>query len=238
MNLSLKSLSVLSKSEDIPKILLDKKQLINCINAHSFNMAQTDEKFAETLKKSDVLLVDGSGILLALKLIGKKPGRRVAGWDAFIKGMELLNEQDGKAFFLGGTEKALEKIKERAKKEFSNVSIQCFSPVFTKQFSNEQNFEILEKINTFNPDILWVGLGSPKQEKWAFDNFDALNVKGWIASIGAVFDFYAGTVKRAPIVMQKCHLEWLYRFLQEPRRLWKRYLVGNVKFVWNVCRGR
>ena len=237
MNLPLKSISVVSNIEDISKITLDEKQLINCINAHSFNIAQTDKKFAEALKKSDVLLADGSGILLALKLFGKGAKQRVTGWDIFIAGMERLNKRGGKAFFLGSTEVTLEKIKKRAEKEFSNISIQCFSPKFAKQFNEEQNVEMLEKINGFNPDILWVGLGSPKQELWAFENYDKLNVNGWVAAIGAVFDFYARTIKRAPIFLQRCYLEWMYRFLQEPCRLWRRYLIGNVNFVWNVWRG-
>jgi N-acetylglucosaminyldiphosphoundecaprenol N-acetyl-beta-D-mannosaminyltransferase len=229
-------MSILSSKSELQNLSADNRLLISCLNAHSYNLAQNDAQFAGSLQKSDVLLADGGGILLACKILKIQLKERVTGYDLFLDGMQKLNDNCGSAFFLGSTEKVLQKIEKRAQKDFPNVKVKTYSPPFKANFSEQDNTKIIEEINSFNPDILWVGLGSPKQEKWASENFEKLNVKGWVASVGAVFDFYSGKIKRAPVFLQKYYLEWLYRFLQEPRRLWRRYLVGNAIFVWNVRR--
>jgi N-acetylglucosaminyldiphosphoundecaprenol N-acetyl-beta-D-mannosaminyltransferase len=93
---------------------------------------------------------------------------------------------------------------------------------------------MIEAINAVVPDLLWIGMTAPKQEKWAYKHYEQLNVRGHIGTIGAVFDFYAGTVERAPLGWQEHSLEWFYRLVKEPKRMWRRYLVGNVKFVWAI----
>ena len=103
---------------------------------------------------------------------------------------------------------------------------------------------MIDAVNAIQPDLLWIGMTAPKQEKWAYKHINALNVKGHIGTIGAVFDFYAGTMERAPIWWQRNGLEWFYRLIKEPRRMWRRYLIGNVKFVgavlkeWVMIRGK
>jgi N-acetylglucosaminyldiphosphoundecaprenol N-acetyl-beta-D-mannosaminyltransferase len=109
-----------------------------------------------------------------------------------------------------------------------------FSPPYKPEFSDEDNKRIIDAINDANPDLLWIGMTAPKQEKWVYVHRDSLNVNCHIGTIGAVFDFYAGTVKRAPLWWQRHGLEWLYRLLKEPKRMWRRYLVGNVLFLWNI----
>ena len=149
--------------------------------------------------------------------------------------MRRLEKIGGKCFFLGSTEETLSKIRKRARKEFPNVTLNTFSPPFSSGFSEEENLEILEKINTFKPDVLFVGMTAPKQEKWTYTHFNSLEV-GHVCSIGAVFDFYAGTIRRAPRWMINVGLEWLYRFIKEPRRMWKRYLLGNLIFIMGVLK--
>jgi N-acetylglucosaminyldiphosphoundecaprenol N-acetyl-beta-D-mannosaminyltransferase len=231
----LHKVSVLGSHDDLAALPLDRKVLVNCLNAHSYNVAQVDPDFAEALRKS-VLLADGGGVSLGLRFLSRPCPERIAGWDLFMAGMERLNQQGGTVFFLGATEETLEKIRERVEKEYHNIKVQTYSPPHKSEFDPQDNKAILDAVNSAQPDILWVGLGAPKQEKWAALHFDELSVKGWICGVGAVFDFYAGTVKRAPRWWQTHYGEWLHRFLQEPRRLWRRYLVGNLKFGWNLAK--
>lgn len=104
------------------------------------------------------------------------------------------------------------------------------------EFSEEDNRAIVEAINKANPDLLWIGMTAPKQEKWAYTHWNELKIHCHCGTIGAVFDFYAGTVKRAPAWWQRHSLEWCYRLLKEPRRMWKRYIIGNLLFMWNICK--
>ena len=103
-----------------------------------------------------------------------------------------------------------------------------YSPPF-RALSSEEDNEVIEKINETNPDFVWIGLGAPKQEKWMFDHQGSIN--GLMIGVGAGFDYYAGNIKRAPQWMQKCNLEWLYRLMQDPKRLFKRYFHTNIKFI-------
>jgi N-acetylglucosaminyldiphosphoundecaprenol N-acetyl-beta-D-mannosaminyltransferase len=126
-------------------------------------------------------------------------------------------------------------MKERANREYPNVQVQTYSPPYKADFSEEDNAAMLQAINAFQPDVLMVGMTAPKQEKWAYQHYKQLQV-GHICCIGAVFDFYAGTVNRAPLWMIKLGLEWFYRLIKEPRRMWRRYLIGNTKFMYYVVK--
>ena len=106
------------------------------------------------------------------------------------------------------------------------------------EFSPEENKAIIDAINRANPDLLWIGMTAPKQEKWTYLHWNELNIHCHTGTIGAVFDFFAGTVKRAPLEWQKHSLEWLYRLLKEPKRMWKRYIIGNSLFLLNVMKER
>jgi exopolysaccharide biosynthesis WecB/TagA/CpsF family protein len=139
-----------------------------------------------------------------------------------------------RVMFMGSSEKVLALIRERAAVDYPNLEVVTFSPPYKPEFSDEDNKQIIDAINNANPDLLWIGMTAPKQEKWVYVHRDSLNVNCHIGTIGAVFDFYAGTVKRAPLWWQRHGLEWLYRLLKEPKRMWRRYLVGNVLFLWNI----
>ena len=206
------------------------KLLINTINAHSYNMAQKDTAFTAALQESEILLPDGVSIVFAKKLLNNIKINKIAGADLFAYEMERLNKNGGKCFFLGSSENTLLKIKKRAATDYPNVIITTYSPPFKPEFTATDNSTMLGKINEVKPDVLFIGMTAPKQEKWAATHFDAIQAEH-IGCIGAVFDFYAGTVKRAPKWIINMGLEWLYRFLSEPLRLWRRYLLGNITFV-------
>lgn len=214
------------------------KLLINTINAHSYNTAQKDKLFAEALRKGDALIPDGASIVKACRWLNakSKPEERIAGWDLFEFEMEKLNRNGGKCFFMGSSEKVLALIKQRAKVEYPQIEVETYSPPYKPEFSEEDNQAIVEAINKANPDLLWIGMTAPKQEKWTYTHWSELQIHCHCGTIGAVFDFYAGTVKRAPIWWQQHSLEWGYRLLREPRRMWRRYMIGNVLFMWNLCK--
>lgn len=213
------------------------KALINTINAHSFNTAQND-LFAEALKNGDYLIPDGASIVKACKWLKCKsqPKERIAGYDLFSMEMERLNRKGGKCFFMGSNEKVLELIKVRAATVYPNIIVETYSPPYKAVFNNEENKEIIRAINKANPDLLWIGMTAPKQEKWAYSHWDELEINCHVGTIGAVFDFFAGTYKRAPQWWQKNSLEWLYRLIKGPRRMWKRNIIGNPLFVININR--
>jgi N-acetylglucosaminyldiphosphoundecaprenol N-acetyl-beta-D-mannosaminyltransferase len=222
------------------------KILINCLNAYSYNVAQKDSLFAESLIRGDYLIPDGASIVMACKWLKAKsqPQRRIAGWDLFAYEMQRLDgkskkeEVKSKVMFIGSSEKVLALIRERAKLDFPHIEVETYSPPYKKVFSDEDDQAIIKVINDTNPDLLWIGMTAPRQEKWIYTHWDNLNIQCHVGTIGAVFDFYAGTAKRAPIWWQEHSLEWLFRLLMEPSRMWRRYLIGNPLFLWNILRER
>lgn len=212
------------------------KLLINTINAHSYNTALKDELFAEALTKGDVLIPDGASIVKACKWIKAKsqPRERIAGWDLFVLEMDRLNRKGGKCFFLGSSENVLNLIKKRSAVDYPNITVVTYSPPYKSEFSNEDNEAMINAINTADPDLLWIGMTAPKQEKWTYSHWKELKIHCHVGTIGAVFDFFAGTVKRAPQWWQEHSLEWLYRLLKEPKRMWRRYVIGNILFLNNI----
>lgn len=211
------------------------KALINTLNAHSFNTVQNDEEFHKALQSCDVLLPDGISIVMAMRMLTGKKIKKIAGNDLFLYEMERLNRSGGKCFFLGSTEHTLQLIKDRSAREYPNIQVRSYSPPFKHEFSYEDTRCMIEAVNEHEPDVLFVGMTAPKQEKWAHKNFHHL-MAGHVCCVGAVFDFYAGTVKRAPAWMIKIGMEWFYRLIKEPRRMWRRYLIGNVKFIAYIFR--
>ena len=213
----------------------DGKYMINTLNAYSFNVAYKDPEFVEALRGSDYLLPDGVGMVWGGKRL-KMPDRpleRVAGWDFFIIEMEKLNARGGRCMFMGSSEEVLAKIKERAAAEYPSVEVVTYSPPYKAVFSDEDNAAIVSAINSAGPDLLWVGMTAPKQEKWLYAHWGELDIHCHAGSIGAVFDFYAGTLERAPLSWQKHGFEWLYRIVREPRRQWPR-LVRYPLFPWRI----
>ena len=138
--------------------------------------------------------------------------------------------------FMGSSQKVLDLIVKRAAEVYPHLKIVTYSPPYKPELSEEDNKAIVEAINAADPDLLWIGMTAPKQEKWTYSHWNELNIHCHVGTIGAVFDFFAGTVERAPMWWQ-CHgLEWLYRLLKEPKRMWRRYIIGNALFLWNMLK--
>jgi len=206
------------------------KVLINTLNAHSFNTSITDDDFKKALQYSYILLPDGISVVWAKRMLTGEKIQKIAGADLFFYEMNRVNATGGTCFFLGSSENILQLIRKRAAIEYPNVQIHSYSPPYKNEFNEEDNKTMIDMINTVEPDVLFVGMTAPKQEKWAYQHFTELQA-GHVCCIGAVFDFYAGTVKRAPEWVIKIGFEWSYRLIKEPRRMWRRYLVGNAKFI-------
>jgi N-acetylglucosaminyldiphosphoundecaprenol N-acetyl-beta-D-mannosaminyltransferase len=210
-----------------------------CANPHSLEVARKDQIFAKAIRNADLIVADGVGIIIASRILGLAIKKRVTGPDIFWGLSNALNQKRGfSVFFLGSDEVNLTKIKEKMRLDFPNIFVAgTYSPPFKTEFSNEENKLMVEAINRAKPNVLWVGLTAPKQEKWIYKNKNSLNVN-FIGAIGAVFDFYTGNVKRPHPVFQKMGLEWLPRFLREPRRLWGRNLISNPCFFLRVIKYR
>ena len=138
--------------------------------------------------------------------------------------------------FMGSSQKVLDLIVKRAAEVYPHLKIVTYSPPYKPEFSEEDNKAIVEAINAADPDLLWIGMTAPKQEKWTYSHWNELNIHCHVGTIGAVFDFFAGTVERAPMWWQRHGLEWLYRLLKEPKRMWRRYIIGNTLFLWNMLK--
>jgi N-acetylglucosaminyldiphosphoundecaprenol N-acetyl-beta-D-mannosaminyltransferase len=211
----------------------ESKALITTLNAHCYNVAQKDDAYMEALLNSNILIPDGISVVWSERWLSGKKIKKIAGQDLFYYEMERLQQKGGKCFFLGSSEETLIKIKNRALIEFPSVTVETYSPPYKNEFSLNENLQMLEMINNLQPDVLMVGMTAPKQEKWAYQNYNLLKA-GHICCIGAVFDYFAGNINRAPNWMIDLGLEWFYRLIKEPRRMWIRYLVGNFLFVWSI----
>lgn len=235
--LKLKELKIVESKKEL-EALPEGKLLINTINAHSYNTALKDDFFAEALMKGDALIPDGASIVMACRKLKAKsqPKERIAGWDLFTMEMERLNRKGGTCFFMGSSEKVLKLIREKGKTVYPNIQIETYSPPYKPEFSEAENREIIEAINRANPDLLWIGMTAPKQKKWAYRHWNELHIHCHCGTIGAVFDFFAGTMERAPMWWQEHSLGWLYRLIKEPKRMWRRYIIGNTLFIRNVIR--
>lgn len=217
------------KLSEIPQT----KAVINTLNAHCYNLAFKDKYYKEALLNSDIILPDGISVVWAFRWLKGQKIYKIAGADLFIYEMKRLQKIKGKCFFLGSSKATLEKIKKKVSVEYPNIKTQFYSPPFKSEFSIEDDKIMLELINEFNPNVLWIGMTAPKQEKWAYKNSKKLHVEH-ICCIGAVFDFYAGTIKRAPQWIIEIGMEWFYRMVKEPRRMWRRYLAGNIIFIFHI----
>lgn len=207
-----------------------------CANPHSLVVAKSDSTFREALHACSAVVADGVGVTMVGRLAGIDVGPRITGTDFFLGTMRALNRRGGRVFFLGSTEGVLKLVTARAASEFPNVHVETFSPPFGT-WTDEINDAIVQQIRDARPDFLWLGMTAPKQEKWAYANREKCGVPV-VGSIGAVFDFYAQTVRRAPDWMCRCGIEWVYRLAHEPRRLWRRTVVSAPTFLWYVLQER
>lgn len=197
---------------------------------HMVMESYDDVKFAEKVNAADYIVTDGMPLVWMQKLQGEKSATRIRANDLMISLCEYAEKNNLRVGFYGGKQEVIDLILERAAKDFPNLAIvYAFSPPFRVLTATEDE-SIVKDIKNSGAQILFVGLGCPKQENWMSahrEKFPAI-----MLGVGAAFDFYAGRIKESPEWMGKLGLEWLYRLMQEPKRLWKRYLILNPRFMW------
>jgi len=223
-------------SDALSKIAIEGNscRVINTISPNSYGISTKDSLFRAALKSSDYLVLDGAyfalaSILLQGKNIHKNPGPIV-----FYHFMDRMNQAHGRVFFLGASQPTLGKMKMRASREYKNILVGIYSPPFKTEFSEEDSIKMIESVNSFNPDILFIGMTCPKQEKWAYLNKRRINTK-LICSIGAVFDWYAGNYREIKSIWWKLRLGWLVRAIQRPELL-RRNIPYYLIFLKDLLR--
>ena len=207
-----------------------------CIsNVHTTVMSYENDKYRRIQNQAVLALPDGKPLSIVCKKRGFQEVDRVTGPDLMKEIFACSKEQGYTHFFYGSTLETLKLLEENLKRDYQLPIAGIYSPPF-RRLTEEENKKVVEKINQSHADFIWVGLGAPKQEQWMYEHQN--QVHGLMIGVGAGFDYFAGNIKRAPMWMQKCSLEWLYRLLQEPKRLFKRYLITNTKFLWLIARGK
>lgn len=205
-------------------------------NAHHYYLYSKNPEFHNIYERADISLLDGMPLVWASKFINKTPVEKVSGSDIFIslfKKAVLLNY---KIYLLGAAPGVAQKAIARLGATDKVGSLVFFdSPPVGFENDKDKNETVLNKINRVKPNILFAALGTPKQEFWLNTNSRRLNAAVAIG-VGGSFDFVAGTTTRAPLWMQRCSLEWLFRLIKEPRRLWKRYFITNTFFIQDLIR--
>ena len=213
---------------------IDEKTVGNYIvifNANDVISSRKDANVKEAVNNSSLSVPDGISVVMLAKLYGYNLKRRVYGPDLMSEFLKVSEAKEYSHFFYGSTNNTLNKLTLNLRKKFPRLRIAGFySPPF-RELDKQENEQIVDKINESRPDILWVGLGCPKQQLWMYEHKDKLKVPVMIG-VGAAFDFLAGTKPQAPCWIRDNGFEWLFRLITEPKRLWKRYLIGNSIFLW------
>ena len=219
-------------SGSLNQISLSEKTIINTINQNAYCVAEIEDNlFKESLQNSDILLPDGIGVVIAVRFLFRTKIRKIAGYNLHNYLLKQLNQKNGSCFYLGSSESNLKKITNRLQHEFPNIRVGSFSPPFKAVFSEEDNRQMLTIINAFKPDVLFIGMTAPKQENWVHIHKQQIDAN-LICSIGAAFDFFAGTIKRPSKRWRKLGLEWFARLIKEPKRMRRRYLYYGPIFVF------
>lgn len=200
------------------------------VNANCLTLAQTDNDYKKILQKATLVYSGGFGPVLASRILGRPLSERTPTPDFINEIFEIGEERKWSIYFLGSELASIKKSVEKVKKRFPKLVIAGYHHGY---FDEGEEARLISEINRKKPDILIVGMGSPKQEKWIDENKNKINAKVFW-SVGALFDIISGKMSRGPIFLQKMGLEWLYRLYQEPRRLWRRYTIGNLQFIYLV----
>jgi len=200
-------------------------------NVHTTVMAADDENYRKVLNGAAYVFPDGFPVAKEQRKKGFPDAERIAGPDFMEKVFERTSDGSLSHFFYGSDEETLKSLERKLRERYPGIRIKgTCSPPFVKELSREEFERDIERINEAGADLVWIGLGAPKQELWM--NRAKNKVKGVMLGVGAGFSFHAGTTKRAPGFLQRMGLEWFYRLLKDPKRLFKRYLVTNTKFLW------
>lgn len=198
-------------------------------NVHTTVMSYENEHYRKIQNGAAMALPDGAPLSGYSRIKGFKEAKRVTGPDLMVEIFKISHQRGYRHFFYGSTQKTLDAMKAVIDQDYPDMIVAgMYAPPFRK-LTDEEDKEIIALINDTKPDFIWVGLGAPKQEEWMHAHMGKLNAV--TIGVGAGFDYLAGYIKRAPWIMQVLYMEWLYRLVQDPKRLWKRYVTTNVKFV-------
>lgn len=232
LNIEIDNLSMEESVEHIDKLIQRKKNsYVVTPNVDHIVKLENDTKFSEVYSNADLILADGMPLIWISKLLKTPIKEKVSGSDLFPKVCELACKKDYSVFLLGAAEGVALKAAENLKNKYKNLEVVgTISPSYGFEKNKDEIEKIIKAVNKAKPDILAVGLGAPKQEKFIYKYKDKLNVPVSLA-IGASIDFEAGNIKRAPLWMQKCGLEWFYRFIKEPKRMFRRYFIDDLKIL-------
>ena len=230
--------------------LVDTKQILNLcdnylkneeastiffLNAHYYNLSCRNDEYRRILNKSTVVLNDGIGVKLGLKLKKLNAKENMNGTDLIPKIIKFVEKKESKIFLLGAKNNVITKVPEKLKSNYPNINIVGFRDGYFKEDEEEK---LIKDINNSGAEIIIIGMGAPYQEIWIERNKSKLkNIKIIIAG-GAIFDFISEEVSRAPLIIRNLNLEWFYRFILEPKRLFRRYIVGNIEFFFNIFSNR
>lgn len=215
--------------QEIIKFLRQNKKInVFFLNIDCLYKAQKDEEYRGILNSADLVLPDGIGLRILTRLYGKRMKENCNGTDFSPLLMKELARLGCRVYFLGGKKGVAEKAAQNIKRKIPNLQI-----VGIHHGYFEDDDEVINEINSSQADVLFVGMGVPKQEKWIFRNREKLNPKICIG-VGALFNYLSGYIPRAPKFLQKIGLEWFWRVLTEPKRLWKRYLVDDMRFLVKI----
>ena len=232
LNIEVDNLTMSESIEAVDKIIKNRKpSYVVTPNVDHIVKLEKDKEFQEVYKNADLILTDGMPLIWISKLKGNPIKEKVSGSDFFPKVCELASNKGYSVFLLGAAEGIAAKAAENLKEKYKNLNIVgTYSPSYGFENKIGEIDKIINMINECKPDILAVGLGAPKQEKFLYKYKDRLNVPISLA-IGASIDFEAGNINRAPKWMQRSGLEWLYRLCKEPDRMFKRYLIDDIKII-------
>ena len=202
------------------------------INALKVNLMEEDPKLREIVNACPLINADGSSILWAAKQLGVPVEERVTGIDLFLRLVKEAAENGYKIYLFGAKEEVVTKVRDIFQQQYPTLKIAGYRNGY---FTPEQEPQIVADMAASGADMMFVAFSSPKKEYWVHKYLDQLNIP-FVMGVGGSFDVVAGVTKRAPKFWQKIGMEWFYRFIQEPRRLWKRYVVGNAVFIRHVQR--
>ena len=198
------------------------------VNAGKMVLIQKDKELEKSVLEADIINADGQAIVWAAKLLGNNIPERVSGIDLMEKLVLLSHEKGYKCFFFGARHEVVTKVIDNYKLKYSQDIIAGYRDGY---YNSDEESHIANEISQSGANILFVAITSPKKEIFLNKHKDKLSRVNFIMGVGGSFDVISGKIKRAPVWMQNFGLEWFYRFLQEPRRMWKRYLIGNYKFI-------
>lgn len=233
------NVSVISQCKQIMRVqeMIDfpNSNYVTYTNVHVVVTSKNNDVLRTAINNAAIVSPDGMPLVKVAKWKKVSGIEKCSGPDMIIKIIEDGLEKGYKHYFYGSTTETLKKLKNELEQKYPTIIIvgDC-SPPF-RVLTDEEDQAIVSEINELNPDCIWVGLGAPKQELWMFNHMNKIK-RGVMFGVGAAFDFHADTLKRAPVWMQEYGLEWFYRLIKEPKRLWKRYLVTNTLFIWYLIK--